>query len=138
MLSVWANHVVLAGLGLGIGMVAATSLIVAPPSFSEALRRKPGEGFFEGVKRGSREQGTILRNSPGLVRVSVALWALLAVLVLVVVAGPVELRWGTYFSGVVAGFAAVQVTFHLKRGRARPEGEGRSLLDPLAGARGKD
>jgi hypothetical protein len=137
MLTPWANHIVLAALGLGIGTLFRLTLILTPPEFGTVLRdpERPGEGWFERARRHSDEQKAVLERVPNAQRASLASGALIAVLVLVVVFSPVELGWWTLLAAMAAGTGLVEVVYRLARsGKIRTVG-GTSKLDPLAGTK---
>lgn len=134
MLASWANHVVIAALGLGLGGVARLSIILAPPAWDEILAsRKEGEGFFRGAGRRADEQAELMRIGPRAFRLAArAQLALAAVLALTLWLSPVELGWWTLLLSVAAGALLMEFAYRLARSGRIPAG-GPAFLDPLAG-----
>jgi hypothetical protein len=121
MLTSWANHAVIAALGLGIGMMLSILGLIAPPEFERAGKtRQPGEGFLDRVRRRQAEEQaavtTQMKEAAG------ALYAFVVVLVLVVWLSPVELGWWTLLISAFLGFLFVGAVYWLARARKLPLG----------------
>ena len=136
MLTSWANHIVLAALGLSLGGVARLTLILTPPAWEEILgSRKVGEGFFRGARRRADEQAALVLTGPRPFRLAArAQLGVLVVLVLTLWLSPAELGWWTIALSIAAGAGLVDLVYRVARsGRVRLRGP--SFLDPLAGVR---
>lgn len=123
MLSAWVNDLVLLLSGALLGASIVIVNAIAPQSYQRALDRKPGEGFLEGVDRGTREQNEIMARTP---RLRLALLAFLGVIAgtfAVIVFSPVELSWWPLLGGLAVGAAGAQALLSLARaGKLTSEG----------------
>ena len=135
MLESWANTVVIAALGGGIGATLSLVIHVAPQAWLEAGRSpaREGESYWHAAQRRAEEQQEAIRGGGGrpMKLTSGAAYALTGVLVLTGWLSPVHLGWWTLLLSVAAGAGFVELVFYLARTHRLHPG-GPSFLDPLS------
>ena len=121
MLTSWANHVVIGALGLGIGMLWRVVLLVMNPNWRAAgsSPRREGESLIDWQRRRSTEQSEAM--TPKMMKASLGMIAVVAILVLVVYLSPVELGWWTLWVSIGAGGLLIEGVYRLARSGRLPD-----------------
>jgi hypothetical protein len=139
MLESWVNDAAMVFAGIILGALASLATLLDPRPQLAELPRGPGEGFLDWQRRVQREQQARLADAPrSYTLASVALGGFVLVLVVSILASPLEMRWW-YFLG---GFAFAMLAFASVRMLARegklPIPEGSPLLRALRNAAARD
>jgi hypothetical protein len=105
MLESWANDVAIALAGVILGSLVSIATLLDPRQTREQTPRKQGEGFLEWQIRIQREQQALLDNAPrSFTLASFAFVGFIVVLVVSIVASPLEMRWWFFWGGVAVGY----------------------------------
>jgi hypothetical protein len=115
MLETWGSDVVVGLFALLFGGAFRMFALVVPRPPTDRLE---GETMWEAARRHAHEEARPRPRSA--ILAALAVYGLLAVIVLTIVFSPVEMRWLAFAVGTAVGAAVVQVFFRLGKRGAEP------------------
>ena len=120
MLEPWVSDVVVALFGVVIGALLNVSQLVHGPD-EPVTPRQPGESRAAWAVRTAQQAAREGREISGPERyVAVAVYAVVGLLILALVVGPIEMSWTYLLVGIGIGYALLQIAYRLSKSGRLP------------------